>query len=58
VGLKSVLLPAANERDFAELPDYITRGMRVSFVSHFDEVVAQVFRQPKGGGSRRSTKPG
>ena len=58
VGLKSVLLPAANERDFAELPDYITRGMRVSLVSHFDEVVAQVFRQPKGAGSRRSTKPG
>jgi ATP-dependent Lon protease len=41
-----VILPAANQRDYDDLPDYVRRGVKVSFVEHFREVVALVF---KGG---------
>ncbi|MDA3963480.1 MAG: endopeptidase La [Planctomycetota bacterium] len=38
-GLKTVLLPMANERDFAELPDYLKDRISVYFVEHLDEVL-------------------
>lgn len=57
VGIKSVLLPASNERDFLELPDYITRGMRVSFASHFSDVVALVFGKAVRKRRRKAVNP-
>ena len=39
--LKTVLLPKANERDHAELPDYLKDGIRVVFVEHLDEVLRE-----------------
>ncbi len=41
--IKNLLLPASNEPDFDELPDYIKKGLNVVFVSHFNEVFEQVF---------------
>ncbi|MDH5526767.1 MAG: endopeptidase La [Nitrospirota bacterium] len=38
-GLKEIILPAENERDLKELPDYITRGIAFHPVAHFDQVV-------------------
>jgi ATP-dependent Lon protease len=38
-GLTSVLLPAANERDYDELPDLVKNGLTVRFVSRLDEVL-------------------
>jgi ATP-dependent Lon protease len=38
--LKTVLLPAANERDVAELPEHLTTGLDIHFVAHVDEVFA------------------
>ncbi len=46
IGYSAVILPAANQRDYDDLPDYVRRGVKVSFVEHFREVVALVF---KGG---------
>ncbi len=40
-GLTRVLLPAANERDYAELPKLVTEGIEVRFVSTLDEVLAE-----------------
>jgi len=40
-GLTRVLLPAANERDYAELPKLVTEGIEVKFVSTLDEVLAE-----------------
>ncbi len=39
--LTRVLLPAANERDYAELPKLVTDGIEVKFVSTLDEVLAE-----------------
>ncbi|MGA0840395.1 MAG: S16 family serine protease, partial [Pseudomonadales bacterium] len=43
LGLRDILLPEANRSDFAEIPDSVRKGLRVSFVSHFDQVAALLF---------------
>jgi len=40
-GLTRVLLPAANERDYAELPDLVKDGIEVVFVATLDEVLRE-----------------
>jgi ATP-dependent Lon protease len=40
-GLHRVLLPAANERDYAELPELVRTGIDVAFVEHLHEVLAE-----------------
>jgi ATP-dependent Lon protease len=37
-GLKELILPADNERDFDEVPDYVKKGVTVSFASNYDQV--------------------
>ena len=41
--IRQVILPAANERDYDEVPEHIRKGITVHFVSHFEEVAALVF---------------
>ncbi|MEQ8859382.1 MAG: endopeptidase La [Pseudomonadales bacterium] len=41
--IRRVILPAANRRDFEEVPDHIRRGIQVHFVETFDEVVELTF---------------
>lgn len=43
-GLKVLILPADNERDFDEMPDYLKKGLTVNFVSDFIEVAGLCFR--------------
>ena len=38
-GIKKVLVPAANTKDIEELDEEITRGLRIVYVSHMDEVL-------------------
>ncbi len=38
-GLKTILLPQANERDFDELPEHLQTGYNVHFVSNLDDVL-------------------
>jgi len=40
-GLKTVLLPQANERDYLELPDYLQQGLKAVFVEHLDQVLVE-----------------
>ena len=60
-GVKCVLLPAANRGDYAELPEYIKRGVKVHFVEHYRDVAALMFapdaktRQKRARPLRRST---
>ena len=42
-GIKTILLPEANRRDFDEMPDYLKPGVTVHFVDTFDSVAALVF---------------
>jgi len=38
-----VLLPAANERDWLEVPEHIRKGITVHFVANLQEVFELVF---------------
>ena len=46
-GLKTLIFPKENLRDYEELPRYIRKGLKVHFVDHYDEVFAIAF--PKKG---------
>ncbi|MAT84124.1 MAG: endopeptidase La, partial [Gammaproteobacteria bacterium] len=41
--IRHVVLPAANRRDWEEVPDHIRRGIEVHFVEQFEEVVDLLF---------------
>ncbi len=41
--IREVILPAANQREYEEVPEYIRKGITVHFVSRFEEVEALVF---------------
>ena len=43
LGIKTVILPAENERDVKQLDASWTRGLRIEFVEHFTEVVKLAF---------------
>ncbi len=38
-GLKTVLIPKDNEKDLAEIPDNVKRGLKIIPISHVDEVL-------------------
>lgn len=42
-GIKRLILPQANRRDYDELPDHIRAGITVYFVQHFTEVADIAF---------------
>lgn len=42
-GLKQVILPKENIRDYDELPIYLKEGIRVHFVDHYDQVFKLAF---------------
>ena len=41
--INRLILPAANERDYGEVPEHIRKGIRVHFVKHFEEVAELIF---------------
>ncbi len=43
VGIKELIFPADNRRDFEQLPDYIKEGITVHFADYFDDVLAVAF---------------
>lgn len=42
-GLKVLIFPKNNLRDYEELPEYIRKGMTIHFVEHYDEVFRIAF---------------
>ena len=42
-GIKEVLLPDANRRDYDELPAHLRAGIKTYFVGHFNDVAALAF---------------
>jgi ATP-dependent Lon protease len=42
-GLKSLIFPKDNMRDYEELPEYIRKGLTIHFVEHYDEVFSIAF---------------
>jgi len=43
-GIKEVMMPTGNKRDYAELPDNLTKGMTFHLISSFDEAVEIIFK--------------
>jgi ATP-dependent Lon protease len=41
--IRNLLLPEANRGDYEELPDYVSKGIRATFVSTYDEVLPHLF---------------
>ncbi len=52
-GIRELVLPEANQRDYDELPDYIRDGLTVHFAGHFDAVYDVAFGE-SGSGYRRA----
>ena len=46
-GVKVLIFPHENRRDFEELPDYLKKGLEVHFVEIYDEVYKIAFPQKK-----------
>jgi ATP-dependent Lon protease len=45
-GIKTVLIPAENEKDLVEIPASVTEGLEIISVSHVDEVLAHAMTEP------------
>jgi len=45
-GIKTVLIPKDNEKDLAEIPDNVKRGMTLIPVAHVDEVLMHALVRP------------
>ncbi len=45
-GITTVLIPAENEKDLAEIPDNVKQGLQIVPVSHVDEVIERAFARP------------
>ncbi|HEY0149302.1 MAG TPA: endopeptidase La [Allosphingosinicella sp.] len=45
-GIKTVLIPAENEKDLAEIPQAITGGLEIVPVAHVDEVLTRALATP------------
>ena len=45
-GLKTVLIPQENEKDLADIPDKVTKGMTIIPVSNVDEVLEHALAAP------------
>ncbi len=43
-GIKTVILPRSNEKDLADLPDYVKDKVELVPVAHLDEVFALIFK--------------
>jgi len=45
-GISTVLIPAENEKDLAEIPDNVKQGLTIIPVTHVDEVLKLAFARP------------
>lgn len=46
-GIKTVIIPKDNEKDLVEIPDIVTKGMKIIPVKEVSEVLAVALRNPK-----------
>jgi ATP-dependent Lon protease len=46
-GIKEIIIPKLNEKDLAEIPEYVKKDLKFYFVSNVDEVLKIVFGDEK-----------
>ncbi len=51
VGLKTLIFPEGNRKDFEELPDYLKEGLEVHFAKEYEDVRRIAFPENTGGES-------
>jgi ATP-dependent Lon protease len=56
-GIRTILFPADNRRDFDELPAHVRKGIDARFVSSFREVAEICFGAPAPGAASRRSVP-
>lgn len=44
-GVTCIILPAENKKDFSDLPEYISEGLEVHFVDHYNQIYPIAFPQ-------------
>lgn len=42
-GVKMVIFPSVNKRDYLELPAHVKEGLEAHFVNHYSEIFALAF---------------
>lgn len=47
-GVKCLIFPAANKRDFDEIPDYLKENLEVHFVDDYEQVFEVAFSEQDG----------
>ena len=47
VGIKTLIFPIDNKKDFEELPEYIKKGLDVHFADYFGDVLGVAYRRKK-----------
>ncbi|RMF64145.1 MAG: endopeptidase La, partial [Calditrichaeota bacterium] len=47
-GIKTVILPKENQRDFEEIPEHVKKKVKFVFVEHMDEVLEVALRSRAG----------
>ncbi len=45
-GIKTVLIPQDNEKDLAEIPDNVKKGLKIIPVSHVEQVLREALIHP------------
>ncbi len=53
-GIREILLPEDNRGEFEEVPEHVRRGLKVHFVTRFDDVVPYLFGKTRTGNARRN----
>ncbi|KAL8177935.1 UNVERIFIED_CONTAM: Lon protease mitochondrial, partial [Gekko kuhli] len=49
-GVSCMILPSENKKDYSDLADFITEGLEVHFVEHYNEIFDIVFPEPASAG--------
>ncbi len=44
IGIREIILPEENRKDYDELPDYLKEGVTIHFAKHFDDVAKLTFQ--------------
>jgi ATP-dependent Lon protease len=57
-GIKTVLIPAENEKDIKEIPATVLRTVTIALVDHMDQVLRQALLPEHPGEFLKKAKPG
>jgi ATP-dependent Lon protease len=49
VGLKTLIFPEGNRKDFEEIPDYLKEGLQVHFARDYEDVFKVAFQNQEKG---------